>query len=87
MNKKSKRLLKQKLYDKQRGVCFYCERKMVKLTWNNAHNERQATLDHIVPLSKGGEDAEDNIVCACIRCNRDKADMMPMDFLKEIGII
>jgi 5-methylcytosine-specific restriction endonuclease McrA len=29
-------------------------------------------LDHVVPLSRGGEDAESNIVPACARCNLSK---------------
>jgi 5-methylcytosine-specific restriction endonuclease McrA len=30
------------------------------------------TIDHIVPLAKGGSHTADNLQCACLRCNRRK---------------
>jgi 5-methylcytosine-specific restriction endonuclease McrA len=36
-----------------------------------------ATLDHVVPLSKGGTNSADNLVLACQSCNRKKADGLP----------
>jgi len=33
-----------------------------------------ACIDHIVPVSKGGTDDLDNLVCACWRCNTAKSD-------------
>lgn len=29
-------------------------------------------IDHIVPLSKGGTDADDNLRTCCIACNQDR---------------
>jgi hypothetical protein len=31
---------------------------------------RQATIDHVVPLSNGGTNDEDNLVLACRECNQ-----------------
>jgi len=31
-----------------------------------------ATIDHVVPLSRGGPDAPDNVATAHWRCNREK---------------
>jgi 5-methylcytosine-specific restriction endonuclease McrA len=39
-----------------------------------------ATLDHVFPLAKGGAHAPGNLVAACPRCNRLKADMLPVEF-------
>ena len=50
-------LILQKKYDFR---CFYCG-DVVKLT-----------KDHIIPVSKGGKDTIDNIVPACMSCNRKK---------------
>jgi 5-methylcytosine-specific restriction endonuclease McrA len=41
--------------------CFYCGRKMQRLT-----------MDHIIPLSKGGSHTASNIVPACLSCNSRK---------------
>jgi len=49
-----------RLYGEQDGNCNIC----------GVHFEkRNLTLDHIVPLSKGGPDADDNIQLLCQACN------------------
>jgi 5-methylcytosine-specific restriction endonuclease McrA len=45
-------------------ACHWCKRR-----WTN---RRKPTLDHVVPLSKGGENTLQNSVCACLRCNTSK---------------
>lgn len=42
------------------------------------------TIDHIVPISKGGTYDFDNLQCCCKRCNQFKADSMPDDFFDII---
>lgn len=39
-----------------------------------------ATLDHVIPLARGGTHNAGNLVLACCRCNRLKADQLPGDF-------
>lgn len=46
-----------------RGVCHYCGKKF---------SPSQLTLDHIVPIARGGTSTPGNIVPACRACNRDK---------------
>lgn len=37
-----------------------------------------ATIDHVIPLSKGGQRFErSNLKLACFSCNQEKADKMP----------
>jgi 5-methylcytosine-specific restriction endonuclease McrA len=38
------------------------------------------TLDHVYPRSQGGPDVAGNVVAACARCNRLKADLLPSEF-------
>lgn len=38
---------------------------------------RMATLDHIVPVSKGGRNAHWNLQILCMECNSKKADKLP----------
>ena len=40
-------------------------------------NWKLPTIDHVIPLSKGGADTEENMVLACNGCNRKKRDAMP----------
>ena len=35
------------------------------------------TIDHIVPKSRKGEDAWENLVAACVKCNNKKGDRTP----------
>lgn len=51
--------------------CFYCEKVTVP-------SER--TVDHKIPISRGGEHSRDNIVMACQRCNFSKQDRTPEEF-------
>jgi len=55
-----------------RGICHYCERRF---------SASQLTMDHIVPLARGGESTQGNIVPACRECNRDKKLDTPVDQL------
>jgi len=48
--------------------CFYCGRGL---------NQNRASLDHVVPRSRGGSNCDGNFVLACRRCNGAKADAMP----------
>lgn len=55
-----------------RGICHYCEKKFPGA---------QLTMDHIVPLARGGTSTQGNIVAACRECNRDKKLDTPVDEL------
>ena len=54
----------------RRGVCEYCEKKVPP---------EQLTLDHRVPLARGGRSVPGNVVAACKDCNRSKGLMTPVD--------
>ncbi len=40
---------------------------------------KNLTLDHVIPLSKGGQHTWDNIVTACEQCNQRKSDRTPLE--------
>lgn len=62
------RLCRRSLYHRDRGLCLYCARQV--------HYE-EMQVEHVVPLSRGGVTAWNNVVCACHRCNHRKADRTP----------
>lgn len=49
------------------AICAYCGLRF-KL--------RRLTIDHVVPLSRGGTNALTNLVLACGPCNQSKADKL-----------
>lgn len=63
----------------QRSKCAYCrcriKRNPLPVEWH-----RRATIDHVVPLSKGGENKRRNVVAACIKCNSDKGSLSADEF-------
>lgn len=45
------------------------------------------TVDHIVPVAKGGTDDQENLVAACKKCNFSKQDKLPDEFvLSKAGL-
>jgi 5-methylcytosine-specific restriction endonuclease McrA len=40
------------------------------------------TVDHVIPISKGGTDEPDNLLAACTRCNYSKGNRMSPFFGK-----
>ena len=60
------------------GVCYYCQ---------NRFSPAQLTLDHVVPLARGGKSQPGNVVPACKDCNREKSLDTPVDqILKQLKL-
>lgn len=55
--------------------CFYCHCRF------EGTKSRQRTMDHRVPLSRGGTNAMANLVFACCACNRRKGDRSEAEFV------
>lgn len=61
--------------------CWYCGMELVD-RWGtlNPDGEDSATIDHFVPLSRGGTNALDNLVPACRSCNGAKGSQTVEEF-------
>ncbi|MBN2033947.1 MAG: HNH endonuclease [Deltaproteobacteria bacterium] len=55
----------------QPGVCYYCHGEV---------GRNGLTMDHVVPLSRGGKSTKGNIVPACKSCNNKKKYLLPIEW-------
>jgi 5-methylcytosine-specific restriction endonuclease McrA len=55
----------------QDSKCFWCGKEIAR---DAVDDSVRATLDHLIPKSRGGHVTWDNCVMACFPCNRVKAD-------------
>lgn len=60
------------ILEESEGHCFYCHTFTDVLVM---------TLEHAIPLSRGGENTRENVVAACPDCNFRKGDKRLIDFL------
>lgn len=43
-------------------------------------SDRDGTVDHMLPLARGGSNNDDNLVAACKKCNELKNNRTPLEF-------
>ncbi|MGW8195172.1 MAG: HNH endonuclease [Desulforhopalus sp.] len=53
------------------GLCHYCGSKVAY---------KDITMDHLVPLARGGRSTKDNLVPCCKDCNNRKKSMLPLEW-------
>ena len=61
---------KRNFKNSKKNVCKYC----------NCNNPLIMTIEHSIPLSRGGEDNEKNKECVCWVCNQLKGALKPKEF-------
>ena len=79
--KEKARSLRQSQWWKRRrsvGVCHYCG------AWVGA---RALTMDHVVPLIRGGKSSRRNVVPACKACNSKKQSLLPVEWEEYLSIL
>jgi 5-methylcytosine-specific restriction endonuclease McrA len=54
-----------------KGRCHYC---------GQSTPARELTMDHLVPIARGGKTTKGNVVPACKSCNNKKRQMLPMEW-------
>jgi len=54
-----------------KGRCHYCGRSIPP---------RELTMDHIVPIARGGKTTRGNVVPCCKQCNNRKKNLLPMEW-------
>jgi 5-methylcytosine-specific restriction endonuclease McrA len=61
---------KKKIFERDKWRCKACK---VKVTDNTEDHKKMATIDHIVPLSRGGSHSMSNVQTLCFVCNSKKS--------------
>ena len=54
-----------------KGICYYCGR---------PSSPKNLTMDHIVPVSRGGKSTKGNVAPCCKECNNAKKQLLPMEW-------
>lgn len=54
-----------------KGVCGYC---------NKPTAPGDLTMDHIVPIARGGKSVKGNVIPCCKECNTQKKELLPMEW-------
>jgi len=53
------------------GRCHYC---------HGSFHPRELTMDHLVPISRGGRSTRSNVVPCCKTCNTRKQHLLPVEW-------
>jgi 5-methylcytosine-specific restriction endonuclease McrA len=65
---RKRRLTRYEVFNRDRYTCQYCGKQT-----------HQLTLDHVIPRYRGGQHTWENVVSACVPCNRNKAGRTPSE--------
>lgn len=60
------------------GTCYYCD---------EAVGFKNLTMDHVIPLSRGGSSSKDNLVPCCKECNIKKSNYLPVEWKEYLDIL
>ena len=55
-----------------KGICHYCKKKF---------KPEELTMDHVLPISRGGKSVKGNIVPCCKECNNEKKYLTPAEII------
>ena len=61
------------------GICHYCRLHF---------KARELTMDHVVPIIRGGKSIKSNLVPCCADCNKQKQNLLPtewQDYLNKLA--
>ena len=66
--RRQRKLTKFEVFNRDNHICQYCGKESNDLT-----------LDHVIPRRRDGEHSWENVVSACVPCNRRKAGQTPSE--------
>lgn len=66
--RKAVKFSRENVYARDGGKCAYCTKKVPR---------HEATYDHVLPRTQGGQTTWENVVIACVPCNQRKGGRTP----------
>lgn len=69
-------VMQRAIFDRDK-VCVYCGWSEKDVCFFGKHIGASLCLDHVVPVSRGGETVIENLVTSCSVCNMEKSDRTP----------
>lgn len=60
------------------GVCHYCGKKV---------RPADLTMDHLIPIVRGGRSTHGNVVPACKECNNRKKYLLPIEWEEYLSTL
>ena len=69
------RPLREGIHSRERGLCFYCSRRL---------SPRTRCLDHVIPRVHSGGNSYRNLVSCCLDCNSEKGTSPAADFIRKL---
>lgn len=73
------------VFERDEWICHICK-KLIDRTLRGDHWWR-ATLDHIIPLSKGGTHTYDNVAACHWRCNMVKGNKLTLSDTSDTMVV
>ena len=70
-----RRALRNAIHNRERGLCFYCRRRLTSA---------MRCLDHVVPRVELQDNSYRNLVSCCVECNSLKRGRTAADFLRSL---
>lgn len=61
---------------KSNGVCHYCRKKF---------HPSELTMDHVIPIVRGGKSVKENLVPCCKECNNKKKYLLPVEWTEYLN--
>jgi 5-methylcytosine-specific restriction endonuclease McrA len=63
---------------RSQGICYYC---------NNRFPPKELTMDHLVPIARGGRSIKSNVEPCCKECNTKKRQLLPLEWEEYMASI
>jgi hypothetical protein len=63
-----------KIFERDGYKCHYCGKQLTRFS---------ATLDHIQPVSRSGDNSYHNLITACLHCNSERGNKPVMDIIQQ----